>query len=50
MSIFREQLNPLLAPKYLAELNTQVVIDRQRELSAAMVETRRCLKLKNALK
>ena len=28
MSIFREQLNPLLAPKYLAELETQVVIDR----------------------
>ena len=28
MTIFREQLNPLLAPKYLAELETQVVIDR----------------------
>jgi hypothetical protein len=28
MSIFREQLHPLLAPKYLAELETQVVIDR----------------------
>jgi hypothetical protein len=28
MSIFREQLAPLLAPKYLAELETQVVIDR----------------------
>ena len=28
MSIFREQLTPLLAPKYLAELQTQVVIDR----------------------
>ena len=28
MSIFREQLNLLLAPKYLAELETQVVIDR----------------------
>jgi hypothetical protein len=28
MSIFREQLTPLLAPKYLAELETQVVIDR----------------------
>jgi hypothetical protein len=28
MNIFREQLNPLLAPKYLAELETQVVIDR----------------------
>ena len=28
MSIFREQLVPLLAPKYLAELETQVVIDR----------------------
>ena len=27
MSIFREQLHPLLAPKYLAELETQVVID-----------------------
>jgi hypothetical protein len=27
MSIFREQLTPLLAPKYLAELETQVVID-----------------------
>jgi len=24
MSIFREQLTPLLAPKYLAELETQV--------------------------
>ncbi len=28
ISIFREQLTPLLAPKYLAELETQVVIDR----------------------
>jgi hypothetical protein len=28
MSIFREQLAPLLAPKYLAELETQVVIDQ----------------------
>ena len=28
MSILREQLTPLLAPKYLAELETQVVIDR----------------------
>jgi Protein of unknown function (DUF4058) len=28
MTIFREQLAPLLAPKYLAELETQVVIDR----------------------
>jgi Protein of unknown function (DUF4058) len=28
MSIFREQLTPLLVPKYLAELETQVVIDR----------------------
>jgi Protein of unknown function (DUF4058) len=27
MSIFREQLIPLLAPKYLAELETQVVVD-----------------------
>src|SRR5918911_589517 len=27
-SIFREQLTPLLAPKYLAELETQIVIDR----------------------
>jgi len=27
MSIFREQLTPLLAPKYVAELETQVVID-----------------------
>jgi hypothetical protein len=27
MSIFREQLTPLLAPKYLAALETQVVID-----------------------
>ena len=27
MSIFREQLPPLLAPKYLAELETQVVVD-----------------------
>src|SRR5499427_3352673 len=28
MSIIAEQLTPLLAPKYLAELETQVVIDR----------------------
>lgn len=28
MIIFREQLTPLLAPHYLAELETQVVIDR----------------------
>ena len=28
MSIFREQLTPLLAPKYLAELEAQLVIDR----------------------
>jgi Protein of unknown function (DUF4058) len=28
MSIVREQLTPLLAPKYLTELETQVVIDR----------------------
>jgi hypothetical protein len=28
MSIFREQLTPLLAPQYLAELETQLVIDR----------------------
>ena len=28
MTIIREQLTPLLAPKYLAELETQVVIDR----------------------
>jgi Protein of unknown function (DUF4058) len=27
MSIFREQLIPLLAPKSLAELETQVVVD-----------------------
>jgi hypothetical protein len=27
MTIFREQLAPLLAPKYVAELNTQIVID-----------------------
>src|SRR5215212_321151 len=27
MAIFREQLAPLLAPKYVAELNTQIVID-----------------------
>jgi hypothetical protein len=27
-SIVQEQLTPLLAPKYLAELETQVVIDR----------------------
>ena len=27
MNIFREQLTPLLAPKYVAELETQVVID-----------------------
>jgi len=31
MSIFREQLTPLLAPRYLAELATQVVIDRLDE-------------------
>lgn len=31
MTIFREQLNPLLAPKYLAELETQVLIDRMDE-------------------
>jgi hypothetical protein len=29
MNIFREQLNPFLAPKYLAELEIQVVIDHQ---------------------
>jgi hypothetical protein len=28
MSIFAEQLAPLLAPKYVAELETQVIIDR----------------------
>ncbi len=28
MNIMREQLTPLLAPKYIAELNTQIVIDR----------------------
>jgi hypothetical protein len=28
MTIIGEQLTPLLAPKYLAELETQVVIDR----------------------
>jgi hypothetical protein len=28
MSVFREQLTPLIAPKYLAELETQIVIDR----------------------
>jgi hypothetical protein len=28
MSISREQLAPLLSPKYLAELETQVVIDQ----------------------
>lgn len=33
MNIFREQLTPLLAPKYLAELETQVVIDRQDDES-----------------
>lgn len=27
-NIFREQLTPLLAPKYVAELDTQIVIDR----------------------
>jgi hypothetical protein len=27
MTIFREQLTPLLVPKYVAELNTQLVID-----------------------
>ena len=27
MSVFREQLTPLIAPKYLAELETQIVID-----------------------
>lgn len=28
MAIFREQLTPLLAPKYVAELSTRIVIDR----------------------
>lgn len=28
MNIFAEQLTPLLVPKYVAELNTQIVIDR----------------------
>ena len=28
LTIFQEQLHPLLAPQYLAELETQVVIDR----------------------
>ena len=28
MGIFREQLTPLLVPKYLAELETQIIIDR----------------------
>ena len=28
VAIFREQLNPLLVPNYIAELNTRVVIDR----------------------
>ena len=28
MNIFREQLTTFLAPKYIAELNTQIVIDR----------------------
>jgi hypothetical protein len=27
MSVFREQLTPLIAPKYLADLETQMVID-----------------------
>ena len=30
-SIFREQLNPLLIPKYTAELDSQIVIDRVGE-------------------
>ena len=33
MTIFQEQLNPLLAPHYLAELETQVVIDRMDDES-----------------
>ena len=33
MTIFQEQLNPLLAPQYLAELETQVVIDRMDDES-----------------
>lgn len=28
MNIFREQLAPLLAPKYIAQLDTQIVVDR----------------------
>ena len=28
MNVFAEQLTALLAPKYIAELNTQIVIDR----------------------
>ena len=42
MNIFREQLTPLLAPKYLAELETQVVIDRVDDLTFGAAD-RRCL-------
>jgi hypothetical protein len=38
MSIFREQLTPLLAPKYLAELETQVVIDRLDDASQVILD------------
>jgi hypothetical protein len=37
MSIFREQLTPLLALKYLAELETQVVVDRTDEEPQSML-------------
>src|ERR1044071_6583028 len=33
MSIFAEQLTPLLVPKYVAELNTQIVIDSFEDTS-----------------
>ena len=36
MNIFREQLTPVLAPKYIAELSTQVVIDRILDEPAEM--------------
>lgn len=37
MTIFREQLNPLLAPFYLAELETQIVIDQGDDLPQSVI-------------
>jgi hypothetical protein len=38
MNVFAEQLAPALAPKYLAELNTQLIIDRY-DPQASLLET-----------